>query len=105
VAIAYRNRWRRKQLSGELKKEIFPKNILMVGPTGSGKTEIARRLAQLTDAPFIKVEATKYTEIGYHGKDVEEMIHDITRSAVKNSKQNLLKKIEEVIPELEEVAV
>src|SRR6516162_392307 len=71
VAVAIRNRWRRQQLSPELRKDITPKNIIMIGPTGVGKTEIARRLAQLVGAPFIKVEATKYTEVGYHGRDVE----------------------------------
>lgn len=89
VSIALRNRWRRKSLSPELQKEIFPKNILMVGPTGSGKTEIARRLASLTDSPFIKVEATKYTEIGYYGKDVDEIIQDLVRMTVKRFKSSI----------------
>src|SRR5437870_4643723 len=74
VAIAIRNRWRRLQLAPELRKDITPKNIIMIGPTGVGKTEIARRLAQLIGAPFLKVEATKYTEVGYHGRDVESMV-------------------------------
>jgi len=74
VAIAIRNRWRRQQLPDEMRREVAPKNILMIGPTGVGKTEIARRLAKLTGAPFIKVEATKYTEVGYYGRDVESMI-------------------------------
>src|SRR5262245_33134823 len=82
VAIAIRNRWRRQQLPAELKKDITPKNIIMIGPTGVGKTEIARRLAQLVGAPFIKVEATKYTEVGYHGRDVESMIRDLTDIAI-----------------------
>src|SRR3990170_2101663 len=73
VAIALRNRWRSKQLSAELKDEIIPKNILMIGPTGVGKTEIARRLAKLVHAPFVKVEATKFTEVGYVGRDVESI--------------------------------
>ena len=70
VAIAIRNRWRRQQLSEEMRQEVAPKNILMIGPTGVGKTEIARRLAKMTGAPFIKIEATKYTEVGYYGRDV-----------------------------------
>ena len=77
VAIALRNRWRRKQLEGPLREEVMPKNILMIGPTGVGKTEIARRLAKLANAPFIKVEATKFTEVGYVGRDVEQMIRDL----------------------------
>eukprot|EP01017_Pseudomicrothorax_dubius_P014112 TRINITY_DN1651_c0_g1_i11.p1 TRINITY_DN1651_c0_g1~~TRINITY_DN1651_c0_g1_i11.p1 ORF type:complete len:446 (+),score=133.46 TRINITY_DN1651_c0_g1_i11:78-1415(+) len=104
VAIALRNRWRRKQLKDDLQKEVYPKNILMVGPTGSGKTEIARRLSTLLQAPFIKVEATKYTEIGYHGKDVEQMIHDLTGVAVRNAKSNLTKQIEAAAPRLEKIA-
>ena len=71
VAIAIRNRWRRLQLSDELREEVMPKNIIMIGPTGVGKTEIARRIANLVKAPFLKVEASKYTEVGYHGRDVE----------------------------------
>src|SRR5438876_1630994 len=78
VAIAIRNRWRRLQLAEDMRKDVTPKNIIMIGPTGVGKTEIARRLAQLVGAPFIKVEATKYTEVGYVGRDVESMIRDIT---------------------------
>ncbi len=81
VAIAIRNRWRRAQLSADAQKNIIPKNIIMIGPTGVGKTEIARRLAALVGAPFIKVEATKYTEVGYHGRDVESMIRDLTEAA------------------------
>jgi len=79
VAVALRNRYRRKQLTGELQEEIIPKNILMIGPTGIGKTEIARRLARLVDAPFVKVEATKFTEVGYVGRDVESMVRDLGR--------------------------
>src|SRR5580704_17482304 len=82
VAIAIRNRWRRKQLAGELKDEVTPKNIIMIGPTGVGKTEIARRLAALVKAPFLKVEASKYTEVGYVGRDVESMIRDLVDSAL-----------------------
>src|SRR4051812_31505182 len=87
VAVAIRNRWRRQQLSPELRQDVTPKNIIMIGPTGVGKTEIARRLAQLVGAPFIKVEATKYTEVGYVGRDVESMIRDLTESAVGLIKQ------------------
>jgi ATP-dependent HslUV protease ATP-binding subunit HslU len=87
VAIAIRNRWRRQQLSPELRKDVTPKNIIMIGPTGVGKTEIARRLAQLVGAPFLKVEATKYTEVGYHGRDVESMIRDLTEIAIGMVKQ------------------
>src|SRR4029078_4374399 len=83
VAIALRNRWRRMQLPKELRDEIMPKNILMIGPTGVGKTEIARRLAKLADAPFIKVEATKFTEVGYVGRDVESIIRDLADIAIK----------------------
>jgi ATP-dependent HslUV protease ATP-binding subunit HslU len=82
VAIAIRNRWRRQQLPPELRKDVTPKNIIMIGPTGVGKTEIARRLAQLVGAPFVKVEATKYTEVGYHGRDVDSMIRDLTEMAI-----------------------
>ncbi|RZI79317.1 MAG: ATP-dependent protease ATPase subunit HslU, partial [Rubrivivax sp.] len=86
VAIALRNRWRRQQVEGAMRAEITPKNILMIGPTGVGKTEIARRLAKLADAPFIKVEATKFTEVGYVGKDVDTIIRDLVESAVKQER-------------------
>src|SRR2546425_5705026 len=82
VAIALRNRWRRQQLEGSLREEVMPKNILLIGPTGVGKTEIARRLAKLAQAPFIKVEATKFTEVGYVGRDVEQMIRDLVEMGV-----------------------
>src|SRR5579863_6620055 len=82
VAVAVRNRWRRQQLPEQMRQDVSPKNILMIGPTGVGKTEIARRLAGLTGAPFIKVEATKYTEVGYHGRDVESMIRDLLDSSI-----------------------
>jgi ATP-dependent HslUV protease ATP-binding subunit HslU len=82
VAIAVRNRWRRQQLADEMRHEVAPKNILMIGPTGVGKTEIARRLAKLTGAPFIKVEATKYTEVGYYGRDVESMVRELVENAI-----------------------
>ena len=87
VAIALRNRWRRQQVTGALRTEITPKNILMIGPTGVGKTEIARRLARLADAPFIKVEATKFTEVGYVGKDVDTIIRDLVDIAVKQARE------------------
>jgi len=87
VAIALRNRWRRQQVEGDLRGEITPKNILMIGPTGVGKTEIARRLARLADAPFIKVEATKFTEVGYVGKDVDSIIRDLADIAVKQTRE------------------
>lgn len=94
VAVAIRNRWRRQQLPPELRKDVTPKNIIMIGPTGVGKTEIARRLAQLVGAPFIKVEATKYTEVGYVGRDVESMIRDLTESAVGMVRQDLRRQVE-----------
>src|SRR5918995_868448 len=87
VAVAIRNRWRRQQLPADLRKDVTPKNIIMIGPTGVGKTEIARRLAQLVGAPFLKIEATKYTEVGYVGRDVESMIRDLTEAAVGMVKQ------------------
>lgn len=95
VAIALRNRWRRKQLPEELQAEVLPKNILMIGPTGVGKTEIARRLANMADAPFIKVEASKFTEVGYVGRDVESMIRDLVRVAVSNLKEDKRKEVNE----------
>ena len=89
VAIALRNRWRRQQLDDSIRDEVQPKNILMIGPTGDGKTEIARRLAKLADAPFIKVEATKFTEVGYVGRDVEQIIRDLVESAITNVKEKM----------------
>src|SRR5438309_10531029 len=94
VAVAIRNRWRRQQLTPELRKDVTPKNIIMMGPTGVGKTEIARRLAELVGAPFLKVEATKYTEVGYVGRDVESMIRDLTENAVGLVKQQKRKQVE-----------
>src|SRR5574338_88231 len=93
VAIALRNRWRRQQVAEPLRQEITPKNILMIGPTGVGKTEIARRLAKLADAPFIKVEATKFTEVGYVGRDVESIIRDLTDMAVKMMREKEMTKV------------
>lgn len=93
VAVALRNRWRRMQLSSDLRQEVTPKNILMIGPTGVGKTEIARRLAKLANAPFIKVEATKFTEVGYVGKEVESIIKDLTDIAFKQTREQMMKKV------------
>jgi ATP-dependent HslUV protease ATP-binding subunit HslU len=93
VAIALRNRWRRSQLGEELKREITPKNILMIGPTGVGKTEIARRLAKLANAPFVKVEATKFTEVGYVGRDVESIVRDLVEMSVKMMRETEMDKV------------
>jgi ATP-dependent HslUV protease ATP-binding subunit HslU len=93
VAIALRNRWRRAQVEEPLRQEITPKNILMIGPTGVGKTEIARRLARLANAPFIKIEATKFTEVGYVGRDVETIIRDLAEIAVKNGREQAMKNV------------
>ncbi|MDK6863045.1 MULTISPECIES: ATP-dependent protease ATPase subunit HslU [Nosocomiicoccus] len=95
VAIAMRNRYRRMKLSDELKHEVIPKNILMIGPTGVGKTEVARRMAKITGAPFTKVEATKYTEVGYVGRDVESMVRDLVETSVKMVKEELFKGVRE----------
>jgi ATP-dependent HslUV protease ATP-binding subunit HslU len=95
VAIALRNRWRRAQLDDEMRNEVTPKNILMIGPTGVGKTEIARRLARLANAPFVKVEATKFTEVGYVGKDVESIIRDLVETAVKQVREQEIKKVDQ----------
>ena len=93
VAIALRNRWRRSQLDAEMRNEVTPKNILMIGPTGVGKTEIARRLARLANAPFVKVEATKFTEVGYVGKDVESIIRDLVETSVKQHRELEMSKV------------
>lgn len=105
VAIALRNRWRRQQVTGDLKDEITPKNIIMMGPTGVGKTEIARRLAKLARAPFIKIEASKFTEVGYVGRDVESMIRDLVEVAVKLVQEEAVERVQERARELAEERV
>ncbi|SEL58333.1 ATP-dependent HslUV protease ATP-binding subunit HslU [Colwellia chukchiensis] len=102
VAIALRNRWRRMQLNDELRTEVTPKNILMIGPTGVGKTEIARRLAKLANAPFIKVEATKFTEVGYVGKEVETIIRDLADMAIKMTKEQEMARVKHLAEEAAE---
>ena len=93
VAVALRNRWRRKQLGDDLRDEVYPKNILMIGPTGVGKTEISRRLAKLARAPFLKVEATKFTEVGYVGRDVEQIIRDLTDAAIIETRERMREEV------------
>ncbi|HEX7127096.1 MAG TPA: AAA family ATPase, partial [Thermodesulfobacteriota bacterium] len=95
VAIALRNRWRRRQVPAHLREEIAPKNIIMIGPTGVGKTEIARRLARLAQAPFLKVEASKFTEVGYVGRDVESMVRDLVELSVSQIHQESLHTVQE----------
>ena len=92
VAVALRNRWRRQALSDEMKDEVLPKNILMIGPTGVGKTEISRRLSKLAEAPFIKVEATRFTEVGYVGRDVEQIVRDLIEIAIAMEREKKEKK-------------
>ena len=102
VAIALRNRWRRQQIEGTMRDEIVPNNIILIGPTGVGKTEISRRLAKLAKAPFVKVEASKFTEVGYVGRDVESIIRDLTdvaMSIVKREKQEEVKTLAESLAE------
>src|SRR3979411_84390 len=94
VAIALRNRWRRLQLDDKLREEVMPKNILMIGPTGVGKTEISRRLAKLAGAPFLKIEATKFTEVGYVGRDVEQIVRDLVEIAIGMTRERLRKEVE-----------
>ncbi|PMB54782.1 ATP-dependent hsl protease ATP-binding subunit HslU [Coxiella-like endosymbiont] len=105
VAIALRNRWRRMQLPEDLRREIFPKNILMIGPTGVGKTEIARRLSHLAGAPFIKVEATKFTEVGYVGRDVESIIRDLVDAAVKMTREKAIRQVKSLAEEATEESI
>lgn len=105
IAIAIRNRWRRHQLSDELREEVLPKNIIMIGPTGVGKTEIARRMASLVKAPFLKVEASKYTEVGYHGRDVETIIRDITEIGVNMVKSEMIKGVQKKAEKMAEERV
>ena len=101
VAIALRNRWRRQALEGDMKDEVLPKNILMMGPTGVGKTEISRRLSKLAEAPFVKVEATRFTEVGYVGRDVEQIIRDLLEIAIAMEK---VKKRKEVHSQAQKLA-
>mgnify|MGYP002148601203 CR=1 FL=1 len=105
VAIALRNRWRRSQVDSSLRDEITPKNILMIGPTGVGKTEIARRLARLANAPFIKIEATKFTEVGYVGRDVESIIRDLVETAIKQTRETATEKVQNRAADAAEEAV
>ena len=93
VAVAMRNRWRRQQLADDLRDEVYPKNILMIGPTGVGKTEISRRLAKLAQAPFVKVEATKFTEVGYVGRDVEQIVRDLTDAAMIDTRERMREQV------------
>jgi ATP-dependent HslUV protease ATP-binding subunit HslU len=105
VAVALRNRWRRQQVADPLRQEITPKNILMIGPTGVGKTEIARRLARLADAPFVKVEATKFTEVGYVGRDVDTIVRDLVETALKDAREQATRKVRHRAEDLAEERV
>ena len=100
VAIALRNRWRSRQLTGSMQDDVIPKNILMIGSTGVGKTEIARRLARLVKAPFIKVEATKFTEVGYVGRDVESIVRDLAETAVRMVRQQRIESVQDKAKEM-----
>ena len=105
VALAIRNRWRRRRLPDEMRNEITPKNIIMIGPTGVGKTEIARRLADLVGAPFLKVEASKYTEVGYHGRDVESMVRDLAKASIAQVQTEAMRRVEAMAREMAEERV
>lgn len=105
VAIAIRNRWRRQRIIAEMRNEVTPKNIIMIGPTGVGKTEIARRLADMTGAPFLKVEASKYTEVGYHGRDVESMIRDLAKAGIAQAQSTAIQRVSESAREAAEERV
>src|SRR5271166_6146043 len=102
VAVALRNRYRRERLQGDMRDEVIPKNILMIGPTGVGKTEIARRLSTLVGAPFVKVEATKYTEVGYVGRDVESMVRDLVEASIRMLREE---RVEETKGAAEDAAI
>jgi len=105
VAIALRNRYRRSLLNEDMKAEVIPKNILMIGPTGVGKTEIARRIAKLTNAPFVKVEATKFTEVGYVGRDVESMVRDLVEASHRLVKEEMMESVKEQAEQLANEAI
>src|SRR5258705_1896713 len=105
VAIALRNRWRRQQVAEPLRQEITPKNILMIGPTGVGKTEIARRLAKLANAPFIKIEATKFTEVGYVGRDVDSIIRDLIEMSMKQTREQEMRSLRDRAADMAEERV
>src|SRR6056297_3509260 len=102
VAIALRNRYRRKEIKGEMQEEVVPKNILMIGPTGVGKTEIARRLARIAESPFIKIEVSKFTEVGYVGRDVESIVRDLVETAIRMIKSEKMKDVEDKAYQLAE---
>ena len=105
VAIALRNRWRRQRLPEAMRREIVPRNMLMIGPTGCGKTEIARRLSQLMDAPFIKVEATKFTEVGFHGRDVDTIVRDLVEQGIALTKKTRKRRLKEQVTQVVETKI